>query len=185
MELRARIIEGTDVWYSREFKNGKYILVSARNEDICITAKCLRPQDAFNALYDLGKFLWDANLCSKYEIAAFKGEKMFWKHRPDHYNFERNKYLSCFDKIIKEEYASFSSPDFQNDKLEIEYVQDHQKRFWDNKTTFCSVENFKPTARTTLIHSDASLDDKIVAANAGQSTPKSKQISHKEIYERE
>lgn len=157
MDLRARIIEGTDVWYSREFKNGKYILVSTRNEDICITAKCLRPQDAFNALYDLGKFLWDANLCSKYEIAAFEGKKMFWKHRPDYYNF----------------------------KLELEYVQDYQKRFWDNKTTFCSVETFKPTVRTTLMLSDASLDDKIVAATADESTSKGKQIFHKETYERE
>lgn len=185
MELRARIIEGTDVWFSQDFKNGKYELVKTDNKDVCITAGCLRPQDAFNALYDLGNFLWDSNLCSKYEIAAFEGDKMFWKHRPDQYNFERNKYRSCFDKIIKEEYAAFSSPDFQNDRLEMEYIQDYQKRFWDNKTTFCSVENFKPIARITQMQLDDSLADKIAAANAIESTNrKSKESLQQDAIER-
>lgn len=151
MRLRARIIEGTDVWYDRDFYNNKYRFEKTINEDICISADYMKPQEAFNVLYDIGKVLWDADMCSKFEIAAFdENGQLFWKHRPDQYNFERNKYLNCFDEIIKEEYNAFSSPDFQNDKSEMDYLQDYQKRFW-NKHHLYSPEYFKQTIRDTQL----------------------------------
>lgn len=152
--LRARIIEGTDVWYLRHFKNKKYHFKKINNDDMCIDDAYRKPQEAFNNLYNIGKVLWDADMCSKFEIAAFdENGQLFWKHRPDQYNFERNKYFNCFDEIIKEEYKSFSSPDFQNDKLEMDYLQDYQKRFWD-RHVLNDIGVFEQMIRDTQLYED-------------------------------
>lgn len=151
--LKARIVEGTDVWYERSMDDyGEYKYRKTDTEDFCITAAC--DQEGYNSLYDIGKKLWDSGLCSKFEIAAFDDGRMFWHQRPDKSNFERNSYKSGFEPMIKEEYQSFSSVDFQNDKLEMEYLQEYQNKFWNNRTIICSVRCFDKMLEDTLEYAD-------------------------------
>ena len=156
MELRARIIEGTDVWYDRYLqKNGKYVFHKTDNTVVALHASC--DQKGFDALYAIGKQLWNAEMCSKFEIAAFGGKgsnwgQMFWKHRPDQYNFERNPYGGRFDQMIQEEFKAYSSPDFQKDSLELNYLQDYQTRFWDKRTITYSPEFFLDTIQNTVLY---------------------------------
>lgn len=156
MELRARIIEGQDVWYSRHLpQSGKYVFYPTNNCVVGITASC--DQKGFDALYAIGKQLWDAGMCSKFEIAAFDGSiasqgRIFWKCRPDQYNFEENRYTGRFDRVIREEYRAYSSPDFQNDALEMDFIQDYQRKFWDMVTVAYSVEYFQKVIENTILY---------------------------------
>lgn len=155
MELRARIIEGTDVWYDRYLqKNGKYVFHKTNNSVVALHASC--DQKGFDALYAIGKQLWDAGMCSKFEIAAFDGSygtwgQMFWKHRPDQYNFERNRYGGRFDQMIREEFQAYSSPDFQNDPMELKHLQEIQNRFWDKLTVTYTPAFFQDTIQNTIL----------------------------------
>lgn len=169
MDLRARIIEGTDIWYDQDLKNNKYYtFIKTNNEKVYIRANC--DQEGFNALYNIGKLLWDLDMCSKFEIAAFDDAgKLFWKHRPDMYNFARNSYKNCFVKTIKEEYKSFTSPDFQNDKLETEHLRDYQKRFWSNRNIIYTPHRFEFTIKATRLKNTSSLDNKILEAKLSSS----------------
>lgn len=150
--LRARIIEGADVWYCRSFEKDGYKFFKTDNDVVCIDAPC--DQKGFNALYKIGKMLWDSDRCSKFEIVAFDSGKLFWVYRPDMYNFERNRYANCFDKSIGDIHKLFVSDKFQNDKVQMDYLRDYKNRFWRNKTVIYSVGHFEKTIKDTQLKED-------------------------------
>ncbi len=154
--LMARIIEGTDKWYSYGYKQGigNFDFSEVKNEDLTIRAAC--NQTGFNKLYDLGKALWNAGKCTKFEIAAFDDYHLFWKTRPDKSNFAQNKYNDCFNRMIDEELKSFRSDDFQNDKLEMAYVKEYQQKFWPRSKTerAYGTEAFKFLLNDTRLYED-------------------------------
>lgn len=149
MYLRARVIEGTDVWHERGSK-GAFNAIS--NDVLCIEAPC--NQKGFDALYNVGKMLWDKDMCSKFEIAAFCGGELFWKTRPDQWNFEHGRYDGWFDSMIAEELQSFQSEDFQCDELELGYLQGYQDKFWKGRHEVCSVEAFLSLVKNTQLCED-------------------------------
>lgn len=153
--LMARIIEGTDTWYDYSFKDNmrKYSFLNVKkinNELLAIAAPC--DQNGFDKLYNIGKTLWDNGMCLKFEIAAFDGDSLFWKTRPDKWNFEQGRYNGWFDSMIAEELKSFHSEDFQNDPLETEYLLNYQNQFWDNKTQNLSPGAFEQLMDDTKLY---------------------------------
>lgn len=152
--LKARVIEGVDRWYEHSLEeNEKYhLFVEENNDCVCVIAPC--NQEGFNQLFNVGKMLWDNGFCSKFEIAAFDKRNLFWKHRPDQYNFERNSYKNRFGSVIEEEYQSFMSDDFQNDELELNYLRDYYNRFWSDKHAVYSVERFEKLVKDTQLYED-------------------------------
>lgn len=158
MELRARVVEGSDTWYDRYLqKNGQYAFHKTDNRVVGISAPC--DQKGFDSLFALGKRLRAVGLCSKFEIAAFDGGfgdwgQMFWICRPDKMNFESDRYTGRFDMVIQEELKAYSSPDFQNDLLEMQYLREYQKKFWDKVAITYSPEAFQKTMVNTILHKD-------------------------------
>lgn len=151
--LKARVIEGVDRWFNLCLdQKGKYVFLDHDNDEVCVFAPC--NQNGFNKLYDIGKMLWDKNICSKFEIAAFDGDELFWKTRPDQWNLDKNRYKSRFENMISEEYQSFKSDDFQNDKFELDYIRNYQKRFWEEKVHSFDVNAFKSLINNTLLYED-------------------------------
>lgn len=151
--LKARIIEGTDEWFEkRALENNEFDRVIWKNSDLAIRTPC--NQEGFNALFNIGKALWEKDMCSKFEIAAFDSGKLFWKYRPDQWNFERNRYVSTFEKMIEEEHGSFISDDFQNDQLEMDYLKNYQDHFWRGQKCIVSVDCFEEILKETVLQAD-------------------------------
>lgn len=155
--LMARVIEGTDNWYKYDYKYGlkKFAFSEIKNESLAIGSQCT--QKGYDTLYSIGKLLWDNGMCTKFEIAAFDGDNLFWKTRPDQLNFEQNRYEGCFDSMIEEEYRSYSSEDFQKDKLEMDYIIDYQNRFWSNKNNHFGPDAFGLLLKDTKLHEDLTI----------------------------
>lgn len=178
-KLRARVIEGCDEWFDRNLQsNGKYNFVKTKNENLCLDAPY--SQEGFNALFNVGKDLWDAGMCSKFEIAVFVDGRMFWKHRPDKYNFSDNPYFESFESMIKQEDLSFRSEDFQNDALELKYVEDYQKAFWDGRNVICTVEYFKQTVQDTALYDGLLYAKKVL--DSGVSLPEHLGFRHNDTW---
>lgn len=136
--LKARVIEGTDVWYDmRELEDGFFENVQFGSKDFAICAPC--NQEGFNSLFNVGKTLNEKGMCSKFEIAAFDNGVLFWKTRPDKYQFESNGYVEPFDDII------------EKDPVATEYLTDYQERFWKHKSHLVSPSCFEDIVELTLL----------------------------------
>ena len=154
--LMARVIEGTDTWYSYGFKQGtgNFSFSEIHNKDLAIVASC--NQDGFDRLYNIGKTLWDGGMCTKFEIAAFDRDNLFWKSRPDNRNFAQNEYDGWFDSMIDEEFRAYSHEDFQNDKFEMDYITEYQNKFWPDKllSSAYGPDCFNLILNDTKLHDD-------------------------------
>lgn len=152
--LMARVIEGTDKWYTYGYKYRlkDFDFSEITNDSLAIGSQC--NQKGYDALFNIGKILWENGMCTKFEIAAFDDDNLFWKTRPDKWNFEKGNYEGWFDSMIEEEYRSYSSEDFQNDKIETEYIIDYQNKFWTNKDKHFGTEAFVLLLNDTKLHED-------------------------------
>ena len=119
MELRARVVEGQDAWFDRYLpQNGRSKFYETKNSVMSLWAPC--NQKGFDALFEIGKQLHDADMCSKFEIAAFDGTngewgRMFWKRSLD--NFENNRYEGRFNEMTQEEFEKYSLLDYSTDAM--------------------------------------------------------------------